>query len=87
MEWRRRERHDYGMRIAHAKPRQEPRRGSGQVRGRRVVLGRLTRDGQPYRWTVLSIQRRRSASAPRFPSGLGETAPALAGRRRALGLR
>ena len=52
----------------------------GAGRGKRVGLGRLTRDGQPYRWTVLSIQRTRSASAPRFPSGLGETAPALAGR-------
>ena len=32
------------------------------------------RDDAPYQWTILSIQRRSSASAPRFESGLGETA-------------
>ena len=32
------------------------------------------RDGAPYQWTVLNIQRRRCASTPRFELGLGKIA-------------
>ena len=32
------------------------------------------RDGAPYQWTILSIQRRSSASTPRFELGLGKIA-------------
>ena len=57
-----------------------------EVRAKGVLSGsnyqwfnRLIKDDEPYRWKGLSVELRRSASAPRFPSGLGETAPALAG--------
>ena len=62
-----------GREIFDVAPRLRPRRGSGRAGCfGSSGLDRLTRDGQPYRGTVLSIQRRRSQDAQGLRVGVTE---------------